>query len=242
MYTEFAHLWRQISSVEEYAEEAAAWRDALFDLLQLEPAAPKPRIIEFGTGGGNHLSFFTPFCDATAVDPAPLMLEESKKLNPGVRHLAGDMRDFRLGEKFDAALIHDAISYMLTEADLAAAFATARAHLNPGGVFITGPDWMRGVSDIPNISSKLGKPGELSYTEYVHDPDPADTQIELVFTFYIPQPDGSVRTEEDRHQHGLFPLQTWLRLMREAGFEAGTRSLQLEDDAGPGYLVTGVAI
>ena len=242
MYTELAHLWRQISSVDEYEEEAVAWREALTDLLQLEPGTPKPRLLEFGTGGGNHLSFFTPYFEATAVDPAPLMLDESKQINPDVRHIVGDMRDFRIDEKFDAVIIHDAISYMLTEEDLAAAFATARAHLESGGVFITGPDWIRGISDIPNISSKLGEPGELSYTEYVHDPDPSDTQIELIFSFYIPQPDGSVRTEEDRHRHGLFPLDTWLRLMRGAGFEAGTRSLHLDDDAGPGYLVTGVAI
>lgn len=242
MYTEFAHLWLQISSVDEYEEEATAWREALEDLLQPEPDAPKPRIIEFGTGGGNHLSFFTDSFDATAVDPAPLMLEESKKLNPDVRHIVGDMRTFRIDEKFDAVLIHDAISYMLTEDDLAAAFSTARAHLKSGGALITGPDWIKGISDVPNISSKLGEPGRLSYTEYVHDPDPSDTQIELIFTFYIPQEDGSIVVEEDRHNHGLFPLETWLRLMREAGFEAGTRSLKLDDDAGPGYLVTGVAI
>lgn len=35
---------------------------------------------------------------------------------------------------FDAVLAHDAISYMLTEDDLRAVFATARAHLRPGGL------------------------------------------------------------------------------------------------------------
>jgi hypothetical protein len=152
------------------------------------------------------------------------------------------MRTVRLGEKFDAVLIHDAISYMLTEDDLSRAFATARAHLGPGGILITGPDWMRGVSELPNISSKLGGAGELSYAEFVYDPDPSDTRVELVFTFFIPQPDGSVKVEVDRHQHGIFPLDTWLRLMRKAGFEAGTRALPLEEGAGTGYLVTGVVV
>ena len=42
MYTEFARLWPQVSSPQEYAEEAEQWREALFDLLQLSPGAPKP--------------------------------------------------------------------------------------------------------------------------------------------------------------------------------------------------------
>ena len=243
MYDEFARLWPQISSPEEYAEEAALWKEALFDLLQLEPGVqPKPRVLEMGVGGGNNLSHLTPFVDAVAVDLAPAMLEESKRLNPGVRHVVGDMRTTRLGETFDAVLIHDAISYMLTEDDLLRAFQTARAHLTPGGILIAGPDWIRGASELPNISSKRGESGELSYAEYVYDPDPTDTQIELVFTFFLPQPDGSVKVEVDRHQHGIFPLETWLRLMRRAGFEAGTRAMPLEEGAGTGYLVTGVVV
>ena len=48
----------------------------------------------------------------------------------------GDMRTVRLGETFVAVLIHDAISYMTTEADLMAVFGTARAHLRPDGLLI----------------------------------------------------------------------------------------------------------
>ena len=51
------------------------------------------------------------------------------------------MRSIRLGRTFKAVLIHDAISYMLTEGDLGDAFGTARAHLEPGGVLIVAPDW-----------------------------------------------------------------------------------------------------
>jgi len=45
------------------------------------------------------------------------------------------MRNIRLGRKFSAVLIHDAISDMLTERDLSATFETAVAHLEKGGVF-----------------------------------------------------------------------------------------------------------
>ena len=49
----------------------------------------------------------------------------------------------------DAVLLHDAVSYMLSAEDLAAAFATAAAHLAPGGVFVVAPDWRGfGLSDV----------------------------------------------------------------------------------------------
>lgn len=51
-----------------------------------------------------------------------------------------DMRSLRLDETFDAVLVHDAIDYMTTEHDLAAAFETAAAHLQPSGQLLIVPD------------------------------------------------------------------------------------------------------
>lgn len=50
------------------------------------------------------------------------------------------MRDLRLGRSFGAVLIHDAIVYMTSVADLRAAIATAFVHLRPGGVALFVPD------------------------------------------------------------------------------------------------------
>ncbi len=242
MYNEFAHLWQQISAPEDYAEEAAELREALFDMLPDGPDAYRPKVLEMGVGGGNSLSHLTDFMDAVATDLSAEMLEISRAVNPSVQHIVGDMRDLRLEQEFDAVVILDAISYMLTQDDLRRTFETARAHLSPGGVFIAGPDWLQGITPVPNLSCKLGKASDLSYAEYVHDPDPSDTEIELIFNFFITQPDGSVRVEEDRHRHGIFPLETWLLTMREAGFESGTRRYPSDVIGGSGYYITGIAI
>lgn len=249
MYDEFSHLWTQITSPEDYAEEAAELREALFDLLQAGPAPYRPTVLEMGVGGGNNLSHLTDFVDAVAADISAQMLEVSKKLNPDVEHVLGDMRSMKLDRKFDAVIIHDAISYILTVDDLRRTFETARAHLEPDGVLIAGPDWIKGVTPFPNLSCKLGKQGELSYAEFVHDPDPDDTEIEVIFTYYMPgqESDGPggrqvIRVEEDRHRHGLFPLETWLLTLRDAGFESGTRRYPTDISGGSGYYITGVAI
>ena len=245
MYDEFSHLWTQITAPEDYAEEAAVLRDVLFELLEVGASSStsyRPSVLELGVGGGNNLSHMTDFVDAVAADISPQMLDVSKRLNPGVEHIIGDMREMRLNRTFDAVIIHDAISYILTVADLRRTFQTARAHLEPGGVLIAGPDWIKGVTSVPNLSCKLGKPGELSYAEFVHDPEPDDTEVEVIFTFYIPEENGGVRIEDDRHRHGLFPLESWLLAVRESGFESGTRRYSTAISGGSGYYITGIAI
>ena len=136
LYSDLAHLWSLMSPPDHYEEETRYWLREL--LTRLAPG--RRRILDLGTEGGHHLHQLTAEFDATAVDLPEAMLSHSGRLNPGVVHHIGDMRTVRLGETFDAVLVHDAISYMTTEADLLAIFATARAHLRPGDLLIAAPD------------------------------------------------------------------------------------------------------
>jgi hypothetical protein len=38
-----------------------------------------------------------------------------------------------------------------------------------------------------------------------------------------------LRVEHDRHRHGVFPRDVWLRLLREQGFEAKAVAYELSD-------------
>ena len=123
LYGDLAWLWPIMSPPEEYADEAGYWLRALRSRLP----SGRRRVLELGTGGGHFLHQLTGEYDATAVDLSEAMLAHSRRLNPGVAHHVGDMRSVRLGETFDAVLIHDAIDYMTTEDELRAAFETTRA-------------------------------------------------------------------------------------------------------------------
>jgi len=236
MYDDLAYLWPLISAPEGYADEARYWREAL--RAKLGPG--RHHILELGVGGGNNLSHLTGDFQATAVDISEKMLANSRKLNPTVEHLVGDMRTVRLGRTFKAVIIHDAISYMLTEADLRATFATAAAHLEPGGAFITAPDWYRETFHPPWVESttRANDKMELTYFEYGYDPDPDDTTMETIFIYLIREK-GELRIEEDRHITGLFPLQTWIDLMTEAGFEVEKWPYPVHDDPRQGHLLVG---
>jgi SAM-dependent methyltransferase len=236
MYDDLAYLWPWVSTPEGYAEEARYWREVLREKL----GPGQHRILELGVGGGNNLSHLTRDFQATAADLSEEMISHSKRLNPDVEHLVGDMRTIRLGRTFKAVLIHDAISYLLTEEDLRATFATAAAHLEPGGIFLTAPDWFKetfpGLWVHHNTRAKDGI--ELTLIEYAYDPDPGDTVMETVFFFMIRE-HGRLRIEEDLHLTGLFPMQTWVDLMTEAGFTVEKRPYPVHGDPRQAYLLVG---
>ena len=241
LYNDLAWLWPVISPPEEYADESVYWRRALWDKL----GVGRRHILELGAGGGHNLSHLTRHFQATAVDISPQMLRLSPGLNPGVDHHLGDMRSVRLGRTFDAVLIHDAVSYLLTEDDLKATLETARFHLRPEGVLLIGPDWVREDFDgsTPKEFRWVRKKGSVEVTieEYLHDPDPDDTQIESVYTYTIKEA-GQDRVEKDIHITGLFPIATWARLMEEAGF--GVEMTRLPPNRGGygGVMFSGVLL
>ena len=240
LYDKLAYLWPVISPPEDYAEEAEHWRRALRQYL----GPGRHRILELGVGGGHNLSHLTAEFDAAAVDISPKMLDLSRQLNPTVEHHLGDMRTFRLpGRTFDAVLIHDAISYMQTEDDLRAAFATARAHLRPGGLLLVAPDLVRDTFR-PGMklrwSTKL-EGVEVITEETVHDRDPNDTLVESHFSYTITEK-GTQRVERDIHVTGLFPIATWTALLEEAGFDIQRIPLPGDGDGCGEHLFCGVLL
>ena len=151
------------------------------------------------------------------------------------------MRTVRLGRKFKAVIIHDAISYMLSEDDLLATFATAAAHLGPGGVFITSPDWVKETFREPAVDHGTNTDGKTTLTniEYTYDPDPADTTIETLSWYFIRE-GPNLRIEQDRHVMGLFSLKTWVELLERSGFEVEKVPYDVHDDHREAYLLVGV--
>lgn len=221
LYTDLAAWWPLLSNPADYAEEAGNFAGIL------RAALPEARtLLELGSGGGNNASFLKHQFEMTLVDRAPGMLAVSQRINPSLPHHTGDMRSVRLDQVFDAVFIHDAICYMTSESDLLAAFATAYAHLRPGGVALFVPDFVRETFH-PGTSSG-GEDGEtlnppipgraLRYLEWTFDPDPNDSTYICDFAYLLREGTQQVQSLYDRHINGLFSRDTWLRLMAEAGF------------------------
>jgi len=216
LYNELAHWFPLLTPPEHYAEEAGIYRQIIERYLV---QGPLKTLLELGCGGGHNAFYLKESFQMTLTDISPAMLDLSRKLNPECEHLPGDMRTLRLDRLFDVVLIHDAISYMTTGADLAAALQTAFVHCAPGGVALFCPDFVK-ETFYPGAAHG-GADGDgraLRYLEWTWDADPSDDQYQVDFA-YLLREGAKVRAEYDRHILGLFSRGEWERLIREAGFD-----------------------
>ncbi len=213
LYDELADWWPLMSAPAEYAEEAGIYADA----IALHARREVHHVLEIGSGGGNNASHIKERFDMTLVDLAPGMLAVSERLNPELEHIQGDMRTVRLGRLFDAVLIHDAIAYMTTEDDLRAAIKTAAEHLEPGGIALFVPD--ETTENYVAEASHGGHDGDgrsMRYFQWSTEPVGTVAYTTFVYVFRAGD-DESIETE--RHSFGVFPRDTWLHLIAEAGLE-----------------------
>ena len=217
LYTDLAEWWPLMSAPEDYAEEAEFY----FRTLQSASSRTIDTMLELGSGGGNNASYMKHRVkELVLADLSAGMLAHSRTLNPECQHHVGDMRTLRLQREFDAVFVHDAIMYMTTEADLAAAIATAATHCRPGGVALFAPDHVRETfRPGTDCGGHDGSARAMRYLEWSWDPDPADTTCTTDYTYVLRTASGAVEVVHDRHVEGVFPRATWLRLLTEAGFE-----------------------
>jgi len=103
-------------------------------------------VLEIGCGTGAHAAVMSELgFNIVGVDMSEGMLEAAEarrtSLNEDVASRItfehGDARTVRLGRKFDAVIsLFHVMSYQTSNEDLAAAFATAREHVKPNGIFL----------------------------------------------------------------------------------------------------------
>ena len=217
LYGKLASWYPLITAAEDYAEEA----DHFIRLVEAARQGSAETLLELGAGAGHLASHLKARFRCTLTDLSPDMLAISRAQNADCEHIEADMRALDLGRVFDVVLAHDAIGYMTTESDLAAAMATAARHLRRGGLAILIPDDVKDtfvpVTECGGHDAPDGR--GLRYLEWAYDPDPSDTAITIEYTLVLREPGKPVRIEHETHTGGLFDRATWLRLMREAGLD-----------------------
>lgn len=216
MYRDLTWTFPIITPPEDYVREAGEFVQAIRKHSLVEART----LLDLGCGAGHNDYTLQKSFKVTGIDLSPEMLGLARQLNPGVEYLLGDMRSVRLDRSFDAVMAADAIGYMLDEAELLAAFTTAFFHLSPGGVFATYAEETAGRFRQNGTYVSTHRQGEIeiALVDNHYDPDPTDTTFEDTFVYLIRR-QGVQTVEVDRHILGLFPEETWLRLLREAGFE-----------------------
>jgi SAM-dependent methyltransferase len=217
LYGELAQWWPMISPPADYADEAAY----LGAVLGADPDDVHD-VLDLGSGGGHVAVHLKRRFALTLVDISADMLAVAQKLNPECTHLRGDMRTVRLGQVFDAVLVHDAVDYITTQDDLRQVIQTAFAHCRAGGIAVFVPDYVKETFGELTGSGGGGTDAagrQASFRERTWDPDPADDWVQAEYEFVLRDADGTTVVIPETHRLGAFSRQLWLRLLTEAGFE-----------------------
>lgn len=216
LYRDLADWYPLLTPVGDYVEEAAFYRR----LFEAHCGRPPRTLLDLGSGGGHNAAHLKATLACTLVDLAPAMIEVSRRLNPECEHVQGDMRSIRLGREFDCVLVHDAVCYMASRADLAGAAATAFAHTAPGGVALFQPDFVAETFAPGTETGGSDADGRaLRYVEWRWIPESSHETYVTDMAYLLRDEHGAVEVFHDRHVMGLFSRQVWLELIAAAGFE-----------------------
>jgi len=220
LYSDLSWLWPMWGDPTlEYAHYCAH----AVRLIEQHAQRPVRSLLNIGCGGGKNVFNLKEHYQVTGLDLSPAMLKLARTVNPSCEFIEGDMRSFSFSRTFDAILMDDAISFMTSRTDLAAAFRAAFSHLNPGGVMVTTPDVTTETflqnQTVATPAVDKAKPHNIDviFIENLYDPDPADEHYESTIVFLIRE-NGILRIETDRYTLGLFPLDTWRKTLSKTGF------------------------
>ena len=234
LYKDLAAWWPHLAQRESMAAEATVQLRLIDDAL----GQPAQSLLELGCGGGMLAQEIGDDRTIVLTDLSPEMLEQSQAVNPKREHIQGDMRTLRLNRTFDAVLLHDAVMYLTSPEDLAATFATAAAHLAPGGVFLVLPDVVKDTFEEGSVSGgSFGSPA-AQLLEWHWDPNPNDHTYRVDMCFMLRHEDGEMETVHEHHEMGLFDRATFCRLIRDAGFNLVQGTVWEAVDIGEFFVAT----
>ncbi len=232
LYKELADWWPLMSPHTEYEEEAALYVEIIH---RHHPAVKKA--VEFGSGGGSNAFYLKQHFAMTLSDLSEDMLTVSRRLNPDLPHLQGDMRTINAGSEYDLVFIHDAIMYFTEKSDLLEVMKNAKKHLSEDGILFIMTDQFTETFQ-PTTDAGGTDDGErgMRYLEWTFDSDPHDHMTETEYAYILKDQDGITR-EFDSARSGLFSMAEWQELLEQAGFQAEFERVEYTTEPGTYFAI-----
>jgi SAM-dependent methyltransferase len=140
VFNNYAKFYDALYAVKNYAAECS-FLEAIMAKYSIQPVQT---ILDLGCGTGGHVLELTQRgYNVCGLDQSKEMLTLAEKKNSNlakrgkVTFQEGDIRNFKLNQKFDMVIsMFAVISYMTSNEDVQMALKTARRHLTPNGLFV----------------------------------------------------------------------------------------------------------
>lgn len=176
---------------------------------------------------------------ATGLDRSPHQLRHARRNAPKAKLVLADVRQFSLPEHYDViTCLFDSLNYILTPLGLKAAFASARRHLNPDGLFIFDMNTEAGyLKQWNHASVPVRQEACLLILETSYNRKARLAQC-LINGFV--KEGNRYRRFEERHLQRAFPEKTLDRMLKQFGFTFrkydGYRFTKPREDSGGCFM------
>lgn len=182
-------------------------------------------VLELGCGTGRHAQMLAGGgFQVCGVDRSEEMLSLARRRSvPAAELVLGDARTFRHGRTFDAviALFH-VVSYQVVQSDFEALLSTARAHLNPGGVFLF--DVWYGPAVLTDRPEQRVRRFEDEHLRVIRTSrprmSPNENAVDVTFDIEVcDKQNGQTHFIQETHRMRYFFVPELAAALRNAGFE-----------------------
>ncbi|RST16701.1 trans-aconitate 2-methyltransferase [Streptomyces sp. CFMR 7] len=165
-------------------------------------------LLDIACGTGAHLARFAArFPHVEGVELSEPMLDLARARLPGVPLTLGDMRDFDLGRRFDAAVcLFGSLGYVDSADELDAALRSFARHLNPGGVLVVEPWWAPDTFTPGHVSADVVEADGTRVARVSHASlaTPAGDASLMRVHYVVAHPDHGIRHFAEDHVCRLF--------------------------------------
>lgn len=178
-------------------------------------------VLDIGCGTGLHLAALARVIpDAHGVDYLSSMIDYGRSARPHLKMEVGDMRSFRLGRTFEAAVcLGNAFSYLLTDEDMDRGLDTISIHAAPGGGLVMdllNANWYLGADLSNPLEMIVDRPGFKARAVSRLEVVPERRLLVRRRTWEIP----GARVEDDYCEYRLHDADEIRSLLSRHGFAA----------------------